>query len=238
MSAENDAQPKGAGVWGQVITALALVGALGAALLIFRHTQAKDSAAPPPAATCSDGKSAKPTGAEGEKAPYLSGAQLCELLYRSDLAELLGTPGETAQSTTTSGSAPPADGASLSGPYAQVSFPTWTVNLAATYHNLPMAEEVKVFGADAQQRQVLGHPAFSYSDHTIEIRFHLGSGGSQSGAGAPATVLSVAMDPKGTGGSFEVTLWRTDGSFPPDDATLLRVAETILPAIPGWTATV
>ncbi|WP_043181481.1 DUF6215 domain-containing protein [Streptomyces sp. NRRL F-5123] len=229
MSGENQARPKGAGAWGQAITAVVLIGGLGAALLIFRHTHPDDGARSSPAVTCSHDK---PT-AKGS--PYLSGTQLCELLYVPNLAELLGTPGEEAKSTTTSGSTPPTDDKGLSGPYAQVSFPTWTVNLAATYHNLPMAQVVKIFGADARQRTVLGHPAVSYADRAIRISLGSGSGGSA--PGAPSTVLSVSMDPAGSGKSFELTLWRTDGASPPDDTTLLRVADSLLPTLPGWTTT-
>lgn len=231
MSEESQARPKGAGAWGQAVTAVVLVGALGAALLVFRHTHPDSDASAPPAVTCSDD-----TPAAKASSPYLSGTQLCHLLYRPDLTELLGTPGETARSTTTSGSTPPTSDKGLVGPYAQVSFPTYTVNLAATYHNMPMAEEVKIFGADARQRRVLGHPAFSYADRALQIRFGSGSSGG-SGGGAPATVLSVAMDPQGSGRSFEVSLWRTDGALPPDDTTLLRVAEAVLPDLPGWTGT-
>ncbi|MFD4624495.1 hypothetical protein [Streptomyces sp. NPDC058475] len=36
-------------------------------------------------------------------------------------------------------------------------------------------------------------------------------------------------------GSFEVVIWRQD-EVPPDDAALLRVAEQVLPTVPGWTA--
>ncbi|MGW5351746.1 DUF6215 domain-containing protein [Streptomyces sp. NPDC004031] len=232
---ENDGRAgrKSAGAWGQVVTAVALIGGLGGALLFYQHTRSdKESASGAPAATCS-----KP--AAGKTSPYLSGAQLCELLFVPDLDDLLGIPGEKARSTTTSGSTPPTDGGGLSGPYAQVSFPTWTVNLAATYRNLPMAQEVKIFGADAHQRTVLGHPAFSYADHAMKISLLPRSSGAvgSNATGAPATVLSVAMDPKGSGTSFEITLWHTDGTLPPDDSTLLHVAETLLPTLPGWTPT-
>ncbi|MFC6981855.1 hypothetical protein [Streptomyces cirratus] len=48
-----------------------------------------------------------------------------------------------------------------------------------------------------------------------------------------ARVLSVATDGKDQGDSFEMSVWRTDGGLL-DDAALLRVAEKVLPALPGW----
>ncbi|WP_393053666.1 hypothetical protein [Streptomyces sp. LN549] len=45
----------------------------------------------------------------------------------------------------------------------------------------------------------------------------------------------MARDAKDSGGSFEPVLWREDGRVP-DDAAVLRVAETILPTVPGWAA--
>ncbi|MFI0901290.1 DUF6215 domain-containing protein [Streptomyces sp. NPDC020983] len=229
---ENQAQPKGPGAVGQVVTAVALIGALGAALLFYQHTHADEGPADDGrGTTCSHDGHAKPAA----DSPYLSGEQLCDLLFRPDLAGLLGTPGEKAKSTTTSGSTPPTDGKGLSGPYAQVSFPTYTVNLAASYGNFTVSAGLSIFGADAQRRSVLGHPALAYADRTMEIRFKPGSGSSSSGHGAPARVLSVSMSPKDTGTSFDISLWRTDGAFPPDDATLLHVAEALLPGLPGWT---
>lgn len=82
---------------------------------------------------------------------------------------------------------------------------------------------------------MLGRPAVLYSDQTISIRFRLDGGDAQTGPGVPARVVSVAQNAKDSGGSFEVTLWRSDGLIP-DDAALLRVAEKLLPTVPGWTA--
>ncbi|MGW4172405.1 hypothetical protein ACWEGX_36480 [Streptomyces chartreusis] len=45
----------------------------------------------------------------------------------------------------------------------------------------------------------------------------------------------VAKDAEDGGGSFDVTLWRSDGMVP-GDAVLLRLAEKVLPTVPGWTA--
>ncbi|GAA3766917.1 hypothetical protein ACFS5L_23210 [Streptomyces phyllanthi] len=45
--------------------------------------------------------------------------------------------------------------------------------------------------------------------------------------------LLVAKDAKDGGGSFEVVVWRQD-DVPLDDTALLRVAEKVLPTVPGW----
>ncbi|MEW2523036.1 hypothetical protein [Actinacidiphila alni] len=109
------------------------------------------------------------------------------------------------------------------------------MDLKATYDRLPVATYLPLLGADAQRRTVLGRPAVAYSDRTIRISFRLDGGDSRSLPGLPARALSVAMDAKDSGGSYEVSIWRTDGAVP-DEAVLLRVAEEVLPAVPGWTA--
>ncbi|TLS40611.1 hypothetical protein FE633_40830 [Streptomyces montanus] len=120
----------------------------------------------PPPATCS--------GGEPEKASRrVSGEQLCEALNRPDLAELLGTPGETAKTAGGSGgSVKLAGGKEIPTPSAQVEFETYTVTLSATYDRLPVAGSAALLG---------------------------------------------------------------DGGVP-DDAVLLRVAEKVLPTVPGWAA--
>jgi len=47
-------------------------------------------------------------------------------------------------------------------------------------------------------------------------------------------VLVVAPDVKDGGGSYELSIWRQD-NVRPDDTALLRVAQQVLPTIPGWT---
>jgi hypothetical protein len=44
----------------------------------------------------------------------------------------------------------------------------------------------------------------------------------------------VAGDEKDGGASYELVIWRQDG-VTPDDAALFRVAEQVLPTVPGWT---
>ncbi|WP_327287300.1 DUF6215 domain-containing protein [Streptomyces sp. NBC_01198] len=227
VPAPAEAPEKETGAWGQAITALVLVGALAGGLWVVGRTQS--SAGAPAAATCPDGDSDAASG-------HASGAQLCEALNRADLAELLGTPGEIAKSASATGSDDSlrlAGGATIATPSTQVEFATYTVNLAASYDRLPVAGSAGVLGDDARQRTVLGRPAVIYSDRTIRLSVQLGGGGSHSDPGVLARALSVARDAKDSGGSFEVTLWRADGGVP-DDTVLLRVAQRVLPTIPGW----
>ncbi|MET8953744.1 DUF6215 domain-containing protein [Streptomyces sp. NPDC004393] len=225
---------KGANAWGQAVAAVVLVAALGVGLWTFGETASADR--DPRPATCSGGEPEKATG-EPEKTPrYVSGAQLCKALNRSDLAELLGTPGETAKTASGSGgSVKLGSGKEVATPSAQVEVGTYTVTLSATYDRLPVAGSAGLLGDGARQRTVLGRPAVLYSDRTISILLRLDGSGARSGPGVPARVLTVAQDAKDSGGSFEVSLWRTDG-WVPNDAVLLRVAEKVLPTVPGWAA--
>ncbi|MFI9344439.1 DUF6215 domain-containing protein [Streptomyces sp. NPDC052773] len=221
----------GPNAWGQAATALALVGALGIGLWTVQQTSSSSSApdgTPPPAA-CSDGETATASSSR-----YVTGAQLCEALNRSDLAALLGTPGQRAKTANGSdGSLKTGSGKEIATPSAQVEFDTYTVALAATYDRLPVAGSAGLLGPDARQRTLLGRPAVLYSSRTLSISFRLDGGDSRSEPGVPARVVSVARDAEDSGGSFEVSLWRADGAVP-DDAVLLRVAEQVLPTVPRW----
>ncbi|MGW4752690.1 DUF6215 domain-containing protein [Streptomyces chartreusis] len=219
------APEKGANVWGQAIAAVAMVTALGGGL--WAYGQTSESSGLPPA-TCSDETPGKPTG-------RVTGAQLCEALLRPDLAELLGTPAEDAKTASGSdGSVGLSGGKDIPMPSAEVEFDTYTVTLSATYDDLPVAGSETLL-RDAEKRTVLGRPAVLYSDRTIRIAFRLDGGDADSGPGVPLRSLMVAKDAKDGGGSFDVTLWRADGTVP-DDAVLLRLAEKVLPTVPGWTA--
>ncbi|MGV9248707.1 DUF6215 domain-containing protein [Streptomyces sp. NPDC003710] len=232
MAVQIDRPTKGAGEWGQAVAAVVLVAALGVGLWTLGETSSSDR--DPRPATCSGGEPEKARG-ESEKGPrHVSGAQLCKALNRPDLAELLGTPGETAKTASGSGgSVKLGSGKEVATPSAQVEFGTYIVTLSATYDRLPVAGSAGLLGSSARQRTLLGRPAVLYSDHTISIRFRLDGSDAHGGPGVPARVLTVAQSAKDSGGSFEVTVWRTDG-WVPDDAALLRVAEKVLPTVPGW----
>ncbi|MGW1379537.1 DUF6215 domain-containing protein [Streptomyces sp. NPDC002446] len=213
---------------GQAIAAVAVVAALCVGLWAVGEESSSSDGAPSPA-TCS--------GGEPEKASRrVSGAQLCKALNRPDLADLLGTPGQKAKTAGGSGgSVKLAGGKEIATPSAQVEFENYTVTLSATYDRHPVAGSAGLLGEGARQRKVLDRPAVLYSDRTISIRFRLDGSDTDSGPGVPARALTVAQDAKDSGGSFEVVLWRADGAVP-DDEVLLRVAEKVLPTVPGWAA--
>ncbi|MEU3891226.1 DUF6215 domain-containing protein [Streptomyces sp. NPDC029041] len=221
MAEDIDAPEKSVNAWGQALAAVVLVGALGAGFWGLANTSAAESEPKP--ATCSDGET------PAAKGKHLSGARLCQALNRSDLAGLLGTPTEIAKSASGSDSSI----GKIATPQAQVEFETYTVTLSATYDGLPVAGSEALLGPDARPRKTLGRPGVLYSTRTISISFRLDGGDADSGPGVPARALTVAQDTKDRGGSLDVTLWRADGVVP-DDAVLLRVAEKVLPTVPGW----
>ncbi|MFS4097971.1 DUF6215 domain-containing protein, partial [Streptomyces sp. AF1A] len=217
------------GAWRQATAALLLVPVLGLGLWLLGRTASSDRAPSP--AKCSGGEHGK---APGHAPRRVSGAQLCAALNRADLPELLGTPGEKPNSASGSGgSLRLADGREIATPSARVEFESFTVTLSATYDRFPVTGAVTLLGSGARQRTVLGRPGVLYTDRTIRIRFRLDGGDSDSGPGVPVRTLAVALDAKDSGGSLEVSLWRSDGVLP-DDAVLLRVAEKVLPTVPGW----
>ncbi|SOD91165.1 DUF6215 domain-containing protein [Streptomyces sp. Ag109_G2-15] len=166
---------------------------------------------------------------------HVSAARLCTALNRSDLPVLLGTPQEQAEIAYGSeSSAKDADGTKTPSSEAEVDLKTYSVKLWASDDDLRVREFSGLFASDVESRKVLGHPAVLYSDNTISLRFNLGGGKIDSGPGGIARHLLVARDPKDGGGSLEIAVWRQD-DVPPDDTALFRVAERVLPTVPGWT---
>lgn len=216
------------GTGAQVFSAVATVGMIVGAMWFLTEIldQTPERVGP---AVCSSSDDASP--APRGKA---SGAQLCTALNRSDLPKLLGTP--TEQAVTASGGESEstwASGTKTVTPEATVDLETYTVELSASYEDLPVTESVGYLGAGAETRTVLGHPAVLYSDRTIAISFGLDGSDPQSGPGGVARRLLVATDPKDSGSTFELVIWRQD-SQTPDDEALFRVAEKVLPTLPGW----
>ena len=212
----------------QVFSAVATVGVIlgGMWLLGDLLDQTPQTVGP---ATCSSSDDASPAP-RGK----VSGAQLCTALNRSDLPKLLGTP--TEQAVTASGGDSEstwASGTKTVTPEATVKLDTYSVELSASYEDLPVAESVGYLGAGAETRTVLGRPAVLYSGQTIAISFGLDGSDPQSGPGGVARRLLVATDPKDSGSTFELVIWRQD-SLMPDDEALFRVAEKVLPTLPGW----
>lgn len=236
MAADVSASSRAPGAWSQAALALVLVGLLGGGFALMARSSAAEST-PSPATCSADDPSKAPGKADrGAKSPRrVSGAGLCEALNRPDLAGLLGTPGEIPNSASGSDSSIGLfGGKDIPHPTAEVRFDTYTVNLSATYDGHPVAGS-GTYLRDAQERTVLGRPAFLYSDQTISISFRFDGHDSKTGPGVPARALTVALDADDSGGSFDVVVWREDGRMP-DDAALTRVAEKVLPTVEEWAA--
>jgi hypothetical protein len=169
-------------------------------------------------------------------AKYVSPTKLCTALNRADLPVLLGTPDEHAETASgSSGWMTLAGGTKIASPEADVDLRTYSVRLSASYDDIPVAEAARYVDSTSQVKKVLGHPAVLYSDRTIAISFNLGGGKATTGPGGIARSLLVSTSAKDGGDSFEMTIWRQD-DVPPDDEALFRIAEAVLPTVPGWTA--
>ncbi|MCF2129597.1 DUF6215 domain-containing protein [Strepomyces sp. STD 3.1] len=224
--------------WAQAVAAVAVFAALGAAVWLGPRLQPSENDSTPRAASCPSGEGEELPGAYAKNPEAVTGDELCKALNMPDLAQLLGTPAETATvASGTSNTAPLTDGR-VAQPEAEVQFDTYTVNVSATYNKLSIAQYVNLmkYGQETDVRRVvvLGRPAVLASDHTMRIEIDLGSGGSGGPVeqGPLARTLSVAFDATDRGGYFDVTVWSTTGALP-DDSALLDIAEKILPTIPG-----
>ncbi|MEU0411639.1 DUF6215 domain-containing protein [Streptomyces griseorubiginosus] len=212
--------------WGQALLALSLVGGLAA--LLLSGTFQQKSGDPEPAACDASG------GARPSKP--VSGMQLCTALNRTDLPTLLGTPTEYAMNASGKETVSKwADGAKTVTPEAEIQLATYSVKLSTSDDDIPVAEMAGFLGRSVQNRAIGGHPAVLYSDRTIALKFNFGGGKVDTGPGGIARSLLVAKDSKDGGGYYEITIWRQDDVVP-NDFALLRVAEAVLPTVPGWTA--
>ena len=225
--------------WGQALAAVAVFGVIAAVLWAAPHILPSDENNTPQPASCSDEEHEALPKPYKKTPPPVTGAKLCEAVNRPDLAKLLGTPSEIANSASASnGMAPLTDG-KVAQPEAQIDFDTYTVNVTATYNHLSIEQYVKLmkYGSeqDIETLKVLGRPAVLSSDHTMSIEINFGSGGSGSGGpvgqGPLARTLTVALDRADRGGYYDVTVWSKSGALP-DDGALRAIAERILPAIP------
>jgi hypothetical protein len=223
--------------WRQAVAAVALFGALAAALWLGpRFMPSNDNAAQ--LASCSDQAEEELPKVYKDTPRPVTGEELCEALNRPDLATLLGTPGETATTVSSTNNTAPLTDEKVAQPEAEVTFDTYTVNVSATYNELTTDQYVKLmkYGdeRDIKTLTVLGRPAVLFSDHTMRIEIDLGSGGSGGPVedGPLARTLSVALDHDDRGGYCDITVWSESGALP-DDSALLDIAEKVLPEIPG-----
>ena len=159
---------------------------------------------------------------------------LCAALNRPDLPTLLGTPGQHVSIAQSAGSTfSAADGTKSTDAAAEVQLGDYNVRLTDN-QNISVKDFISLT-LSAESTTMLGHPAASYSDRTMEISFTGGQSGSSSHPGGIARHLVVEKTSGQSGGSFELAIWRQDGTTP-DEAALLRIAEKVLPAAPGWVA--
>lgn len=234
-----DKPEKDHNAWGQAVAALAVFGALAAAVWLGDRVMPVDANAPQPA-SCSDTEHEKLPKAYERTPRAVTGDDLCKALNRPDLARLLGTPEEVASSASgSSGTAPLTDG-KVAEPDAQIDFDTYSVKLSATYDKMSTAQYVRLIDIagdrienDVRTLKVLGRPAVFSSDHTMKLEINLG--GDQKGTpvqqGPLARTLSVALDRKDLGGYYDITVWSQTGALP-NDGALVDIAEKVLPTIP------
>ncbi|MDQ0792212.1 DUF6215 domain-containing protein [Streptomyces sp. B1I3] len=234
-----DTPVKEPNAWGQAVAAVAVFGALAAALWFGPRVLPSDDSTPQPV-SCPGGEHEKLPKAYTKTPQAVTGDELCEALNRPDLAQLLGTPEEAATTVSgTSNTAPLTDG-NVAQPEAEVTFDTYTVNFSATYNELSTAQYVQLMksgGENLKTLTVLGRPAFFSSEHTMRLELDLGSEGSSGPVeqGPLARTLSVAFDRKDRGGYYDITVWSSSGALP-DDGVLLDIADAVLPTIPERTA--
>lgn len=221
----------------QVFLALALVGALVGAVWLAPRVTGDATATSRKPATCAD-------HAAGMKLPKayaltpgtVTGDDLCKALNRSDLAALLGTPGETPLVAYGNSGTASLTADKVAEPEARVQFDTYTVEFSATYNHMTIALYTKVLAPrtmDPRAGKVLGRPAVFTSDHLMQFRF--GGEGSTSPAteGPLARTLTVALDRKDPGGTFDFTVWSKSGAALPEDDVILGIAEKVLATLPA-----
>lgn len=222
--------------WGQAVAAVAVFGALAAALWLGPRMLPSDDNSTSQAVSCPSGEHEKLPKAYIKTPKAVTGEQLCKALHRPDLAQLLGTPDETATTASGSNNTALLTGGKVAQPEAEIKFDTYTVHFSATYNHLTTAQYVKLMetgGQDNKPLTVLGRPAVFSSDHTMQFELRFGGEGSSSPAeeGPLARTLSVALDQKDRGGYYELSVWSGTGALP-DDSVLLDIAKKVLPAIP------
>ncbi|MEU6237349.1 DUF6215 domain-containing protein [Kitasatospora sp. NPDC047058] len=208
----------------QAVTAILLFGGTAALLWglgVFGHS------------TTPDGKPAAcnaPTETDAPEYPAL-----CAALNRPDLPTLVGLPAEHV-SVAQSGGGPMtfADGTKVYDASAKVQLGSLMVQLTDN-HRVGVQDSALFAQSKDAPTSVLGHPAMTYSDHTMKLSLGLTGGSAGAGKGGVARHLVVAKDAKAGAGSFELTVWRQDFTTP-DDAALFRVAEQVLPTLQGWVA--
>lgn len=160
---------------------------------------------------------------------------LCAALNRPDLPALLGMPDEHVSIAQSGGGGLTTlpDGTKQYDASAQVQIGPVCVRVSHDAR-VSVADLSYFPGLFAQPATVLGRDATTYSDHAFGFVFE--GGKARTAPGGVARHLVVAQDGKADGtGTFEISVWRQD-DVKPDAAVLFRIAEKVLPTVPGWAA--
>ncbi|MFB6894298.1 DUF6215 domain-containing protein [Kitasatospora sp. NPDC056327] len=192
---------------------IALVAGLGALAL------RKDGSGPEPG----------PAKCEPPRADDAPGyPALCAALNRPDLPDLAGVPGARV-SLAGSHLVLRLDGDG-EPPQATAQVQIGSVQVSLTDHPDLAAEDFRLFSdLPREQPPLLGRATLMYRVRT------LGGGGAtaEPGPAGYSRHLVVAKKPDGTGGSFDLSFWDRDAKAV-DDTALRRIAEAVLPTLPGW----
>ncbi|BFV60508.1 hypothetical protein KCMC57_up56120 [Kitasatospora sp. CMC57] len=156
---------------------------------------------------------------------------LCAALNRRDLPTLLGTPDPVSVAQSGGGPMIFADGTVEYDASAEVQLGNTRVRISDN-HQLSVRTATTFASLLPQPTSLLGHPAATYSDHTLALNFNGAT--TTTGTGGIARHLVVAKSADTNGGSFEITIWRQDRGTP-EDAALFRIADQVFPSLQGWT---
>ncbi|GAQ68752.1 DUF6215 domain-containing protein [Streptomyces turgidiscabies] len=209
----------------QVVAALIVVACIAAGFWVTAKNESGPGNREP--ASCSRSNEDDPLSKP------VSGKQLCEALNRPDLPMLLGTPDDSAVGAYSSeGKVSHKAGVMTTDPEATVQLDGYSVKLSRVDDGLSVDGMADFLSGSSQRTTVLGHPAVLYTGQTLGFVFKDGKG--STGPGGISRSLLVALNPKDDGGSYEIDIWRQD-DVNPDRTALYRIAEKVLPTVPGWT---
>ncbi|MFD8733588.1 DUF6215 domain-containing protein [Streptomyces sp. NPDC059618] len=136
-------EPEKHNAWAQAFAALGLFGVLAATVWLGPRFMPSDDITPRPE-TCSDETHEKLPKAYRQTPRPATGEELCKALDRPDLAELLGTPGETALTVSSNNNTALLTDGKVAEPDAEIAFDTYTVHASVTYNHLTTDQYVKL----------------------------------------------------------------------------------------------
>ncbi|MGF1426493.1 DUF6215 domain-containing protein [Kitasatospora sp. LaBMicrA B282] len=207
----------------QVVAALAMGAVLFGGLLVLQHHE-QAAKKPAAAAACK-----APAADDSPEYPVL-----CAALNRPDLPALVGSPMDRVTEAGPGAHWTNSDGTKEVDKSAELQI--GQISLRLTDDDDMDVTDAEILGSAAHHRSsVRGHLSTTYQMDTIGISFSLGGGSSSRAPNGVADNLVIGKHPDGHGGSYELAIWRQD-TAPPDEASLYRIAEAVLPNLPGWVA--